>query len=166
MSSESATAEVLVRVATEFDAKLLAEFRHELRSSFQQVLEEQVAFVERCTLWMQERLRSGGAWNCWIAEHQKRPVGAVWVQLIEKIPNPVAEAEYYAYLTNFYVREQYRGKGIGSMLLSEALAWSKDKNAETVLLWPTERSKALYERHGFTPAIDFMQLTIAEKSKS
>ena len=161
MSGESSNADVVVRPATESDAELLATFRFELRSFFHEVLEDEVAFIERCTEWMQERLRSGGAWSCWIAEHQKKPVGAVWVQLIEKIPNPIAEPEYYVYLTNFYVREQFRGTGIGSMLLSEALAWSKAKNAETVILWPTERSKPLYSRHGFTLASNFMQLTIA-----
>src|ERR1043165_2288579 len=162
MSSESSGAEVVVRLATESDAELLARFRFELRSFYHEVLEGEAAFIERCAEWMRERLRSGGAWSCWIAEHQQKPVGAVWVQLIEKIPNPIAEPEYYVYLTNFYVREQFRGIGIGSMLLSEALAWSKANNAETVILWPTERSKALYSRHGFTLASNFMQLTIGE----
>ena len=155
-------AKVVVRRATESDAELLARFRFELRSFYHEVLEDEVAFIERCTEWMQERLGSEGAWSCWIAEHEGRPVGAVWVQLIEKIPNPIAEPEYYVYLTNFYVREQFRGIGIGSILLSEALAWSKANNAETVILWPTERSKPLYSRHGFTLASNFMQLTIGK----
>jgi GNAT superfamily N-acetyltransferase len=81
-------------------------------------------------------------------------VGSVWAQLIEKIPNPIAEPESYVYLTNFYVREQYRGKGVGAMLLSEVLEWGKSNNAHTVILWPTERSKPFYLRHGFSNADD------------
>lgn len=139
---------------------MLARFRYELRSSFDQVIENQERFIERCTLWMRERLNSRSSWKCWIADWQEKPVGNAWAQLIEKIPNPVSEAEHYVYLTNFFVREGYRRKGIGSVLLSAALEWSKAKNAEAVILWPTERSRPLYLRQGFSDACDLMHLAI------
>src|SRR5262245_48616155 len=105
---------------------------------------------------MAERLRGERAWKCWIAESGTTAIGGVWVQLIEKIPNPIAEPEAYAYLTNFFVREEYRAQGIGSRMLAEVLAWTRSVNAEVVLLRPTERSKPLYLRYGFVPAEDFM----------
>jgi GNAT superfamily N-acetyltransferase len=77
--------------------------------------------------------------------------------MVEKIPNPAAENECYVYLTNFYVREEYRDLGIGTRLLTELLAWSRAKKAHTVILWPRERSKSLYARHGFSAADDLMQ---------
>ena len=92
--------------------------------------------------------------------------GNVWAQLVEKIPNPAAETECYLYVTNFYVREEYRAKGIGTMLLSEVLTWGKTKNAHTAILWPRERSKSLYLRHGFAATDDLMQLVITPKDKS
>jgi GNAT superfamily N-acetyltransferase len=67
------------------------------------------------------------------------------------------------YLTNFYIREKYRGEGFGSRLLAAVLEWSKSKNAEKVILWPTERSKTFYLRHGFSFSDDLMQLTINPK---
>lgn len=152
--------EFKVRMATESDALTLARLRYEFRSSFHQVREDEAAFVERCTVWMRERLRSESLWKCWIAELQDTAIGDVWVQLVEKIPNPIEEPEYYIYLTNFYVREQYRSHGIGSMLLSEIMTWARSKNVKTVILWPTERSKAFYMRHGFATAEDLMQLSI------
>jgi GNAT superfamily N-acetyltransferase len=88
---------------------------------------------------------------------QDTAVGDVWIQLVEKIPNPIEEAEYYVYLTNFYIREQYRCHGVGSMLLSEILNWVKNKNVKTVILWPSERSKSFYIRHGFATAEDLMR---------
>ncbi|MGH9881728.1 MAG: GNAT family N-acetyltransferase [Pyrinomonadaceae bacterium] len=109
---------------------------------------------------MRQRLRDHSAWRCWIAEHQGRLVGNVWVQLIEKVPNPASEPEYYIYLTNFYVSEECRGKGIGSMLLSAALAWGKTNDVHSAILSPTERSRPLYLRHGFSDAHDLMQLVI------
>src|SRR5215204_7599870 len=117
------------RTAAESDAPLLAKFRYEFRSSLDQVVEGEEQFVERCAAWMRDRLRSGNSWKCWIAEHREEPVGNAWAHLIEKIPNPASEAEHYVYLTNFYVRETYRGQSIGSVLLAATLAWSRSQNA-------------------------------------
>lgn len=158
--TDEGSARVEVRIASESDAVILARLRYELRSSLREVVENEVTFVERCTTWMKQRLSSGGDWKCWIAEWNQIPIGSVWVQLIEKIPNPMAEPECYVYLTNFYVREEYRGHGVGAKLLSTALAWSNSKSAETVILWPTERSEPFYLRHGFSTADDLMQLAI------
>ena len=155
-----------VRLASQSDAVMLAKLRYELRSSLHEVVENEVAFIERCTVWMEQRLRKESHWKCWIAEANQIPVGSVWAQLIEKIPNPIAEPECYVYLTNFYVREEYRGKGAGAMLLSVALAWSKSNNAQTVILWPTERSKPFYLRHGFSHADNLMELAIKSEHES
>ena len=149
---------IKIRVATESDAPVLAGFRYELRSSARETVESEEEFTERCTRWMQQRLSSRSSWRCWIAAYEQTPVGNIWSQLVEKIPNPAAETECYLYVTNFYVREEYRGKGIGTMLLSEALTWARTNNAHTAILWPRERSKSLYLRHGFTAADDLMQL--------
>jgi GNAT superfamily N-acetyltransferase len=149
-----------IRLASESDAATLARLRYELRSSSHEVIENEPAFLARCAVWMNDRLRPGSYWGCWIAERQSIAVGAVWAQLVEKIPNPVAEPEHYVYLTNFYVREEYRDQGLGSRMLAAVLDWAKSKNAQVVLLWPTERSKPFYLRHGFSFADDSMQLRI------
>lgn len=160
MKTNGATA-VAIRFATEADAPMLARLRFALRAStHDQVHENEATFIERCTRWMQKRLRPDGAWKCWIAEDASTTIGSLWVQLVEKIPNPIAEPESYVYLTNFYVRPESRGRGIGSKLLAEALAWSKSQNAEIVFLWPTERSKPLYVRHGFSPPANLMELNL------
>jgi len=150
-----------IRVASENDTGTLARLRLELRSASHKLIENEQAFLARCESWMNERLGKGAQWQCWIAERDAIAVGAVWAQLVEKIPNPIAEPECYVYLTNFYVREEYRCEGIGSRLLAAVLEWGKSKNAQMVILWPTERSKAFYSRHGFSFADDdVMQLRI------
>jgi GNAT superfamily N-acetyltransferase len=149
-----------IRWATEGDAVTLARLRLELRSSSRTVVEDEEEFLARCESWMKERLAGRGQWRCWIAERQAVSVGAVWAQLIEKIPNPVAEPENYVYVTNFYVREEFRGGGIGSRLLTAVVEWSKSNNAEKIILWPTEGSKTFYLRHGFSFANDQMYLAL------
>ncbi len=147
-----------IRVASESDAATLARLRYELRSSLRQVVEESDPFIERCTVWMKERLRDKKMWRCWIAEHEGQVLGSIWTQIVEKIPNPVSENEHYLYITNFYVSAEWRNRGIGSKLLTTALQWAKNHDAHSVILWPTELSRPLYLRHGFSEARDLMEL--------
>jgi len=151
---------MIIRLASAGDAVTLARLRLELRSSSHTIVEDEQAFLARCESWMSERLRKENGWQCWIAEREASVVGAVWAQLIEKIPNPVAEPESYVYLTNFFVRAEYRSEGVGAQLLAAVLEWSKSKNAERVILWPTDRSRTFYLRHGFSFADDMMDLTL------
>ena len=153
--------EVAIRLASETDSSMLAKLRYTFRSSLGKVSEHDESFTERCRFWMQERLREDSLWKCWIAERGDTPVGNLWAQLIEKVPNPTTEPEYHAYLTNLYVRVEYRCNGIGSRLLSAALTWIQTNNVHAVILWPTERSCSLYLRHGFSNRGELMEMTIS-----
>lgn len=114
---------------------------------------------------MKERLQESTAWQCWVAEDNGQLIGAVWLQLVEKIPNPRSEPENHAYLTNFYVEEFARGKGIGSLLLQAAIEWCKRREVDAVILWPTQRSRSLYERNGFAVREDIMGLTLDPRAQ-
>ena len=85
------------------------------------------------------------------------------MQLIEKIPNPTSEPELHAYITNVFVKESSRGQGVGSRLLNEAITLCKDQSVHAVILWPSEKSRTLYERHGFSVRSDLFELVL-EKS--
>jgi GNAT superfamily N-acetyltransferase len=151
---------IIIRQASVSDAKVLATLRYNLRSSLKQVSEDEAPFVERCTIWMQERLQNNKFWMCWIAEQEQTAVGNLWAQLIEKIPNPTSEPEYHLYFTNFYVRINCRGIGIGSRLFKSALAWAQTQDVHVAILWPTERSIPFYARNGFSTSADLMEIKI------
>lgn len=159
-SSVSEAAEYTIRCAIPSDAGALSRLRFALRASTGRATEAEADFTKRCAVWMEEHLQSD-AWHCWLAEANGQMFGAVWLQLVEKIPNPRAEPEHHAYITNFYVEEDARGKGIGSQLLRAALDWCKTKDVHAIILWPTERSRSLYERNGFSVRDDLMELIIA-----
>ncbi|MDQ3742964.1 MAG: GNAT family N-acetyltransferase [Acidobacteriota bacterium] len=162
-SAGRGSAGVNIRLAAESDAHALAGLRYEFRSSVGVVIEREPEFVGRCRRWMSERLREGGAWRCWVAECERELVGNLWAQLIEKIPNPVVEPERHAYITNFYVRERERGHGTGSLLMAAALGWCREADVHAVILWPTERSRSLYLRHGFAVREDLLELIVGQK---
>jgi GNAT superfamily N-acetyltransferase len=157
--------QLTIRLATESDALLLARFRYDFRASLSQACESEADFVQRCERWMQERLREESGWRCWLAEQDRRPVGHLWLQFIEKIPNPIVEPKHHAYVTNFYVRAEARGCGIGSSLLEAALAWSKAQDVQAVILWPTEQSRPLYLRHGFAVRDDLLELVLTQREE-
>jgi GNAT superfamily N-acetyltransferase len=82
----------------------------------------------------------------------------VWLQLIEKLPNPVAEPEWHGYVSSLYVEPSERSGGLGSALLAECLAECASRAVDAVVLWPTPRSRTLYLRHGFAVHDDLLQL--------
>jgi GNAT superfamily N-acetyltransferase len=139
---------ITVRRATSADAARLAELRYEFRAGRAETTESRDEFLHRCSEWMEPRLM-GETWHCWVAVRERTIVGHLWLELIEKIPNPIAEAEWHAYITNMYVQEAERG-GVGSALLREALDWCGAQDIDFIVLWPTGRSRALYARAGFT----------------
>ena len=48
--------------------------------------------------------------------------------------------------------------GLGSMLIDACLRFCGEKEAvDAVILWPTPRSRRLYERHGFAVREDILE---------
>jgi GNAT superfamily N-acetyltransferase len=139
---------VHIRRATTEDASALASLRFAFRAAVASPRESEPEFLARCTDWMRDRL-GGGTWRCWIAETPRELVGTLWMQTVEKLPNPGDEPEHHAYLTSFFVREASRSAGVGTALLSAPLACCHEQEVDAVFLWSTARSRPLYLRNGF-----------------
>lgn len=139
-----------IRPATADDSRTLAELRYEFRSAIKPAAESAADFIARCERWMRSRLRVDGDWRAWLALGDDGALGTVWLHRIDKLPNPVGEGEAIGYITSFYVKPLGRNAGIGTELLRTALAAADDWRCDYVILWPTPRSRGLYERHGFT----------------
>jgi len=157
MTPGSAPSALTIRRATAADAPALARLRYVFRADLGAPNESEEAFVARCAGWMAARLEGDQAWRCWVAEDAEAIVGTVWVHRFEKMPNPVDEPEHHAYITNLYVHPDRRG-GIGSRLLEAALSWCREAGVDAVLLWPSEKSRSLYERYGFAVRDDVLEL--------
>jgi ribosomal protein S18 acetylase RimI-like enzyme len=150
-----------ITLADPNDAPVLAKLRYEFRSTTDDDVENASQFLNRCEVWMRERLRQNN-WKCWIAAEDQKIVGALWLQLIEKVPNPTFEPEFHGYITNVFVHEAVRGQGIGSRLVDSAIEFCKQKPVHAVILWPSERSRPLYERHGFAVRTDLLELLMSD----
>jgi predicted N-acetyltransferase YhbS len=141
-----------IRPAQPGDATTLAMLRYRFRTEVGEPVETEAGFVARAAPWIAARL-AGAAWRAWVAvDADAAIVGHVFVQFVEKIPNPVPEAETLGYLTNLYVAPPLRNQGIGALLLRAALAACEEMDVETVFLRPSRGSVPLYLRHGFMDA--------------
>lgn len=158
--SPPAGSEDLIRKAGSSDAPVLARLRYAFRAGLHPPIEGEEAFLERCRRWMVDRLTPGGVWHCWLAEERAVPIGSAWLQLLDKIPNPVGEPEVHGYVTSLYVHSEFRGRGIGSALLARCLGECQARGADSVFLWPTPRSRPLYDRHGFSVREDLLERRI------
>jgi GNAT superfamily N-acetyltransferase len=144
-----------IKPATSRDAHILAELRYEFRSAITPARESASDFIARCERWMVERLRSNDRgsrdnnWRAWLALCEEVPCGTVWLHRFEKLPNPVAEREAHGYITSLFVKPDARGGGVGTALLGTALSTCQSLGIDSVILWPTPRSRSLYRRHGF-----------------
>jgi GNAT superfamily N-acetyltransferase len=133
--------------------------RYRFRAEVGSPTEVKSRFVRRCRSWMKKSFGSDPtAWRCWVIDDGKQLLGHVCVQLFEKMPNPVDEPEAHAYLTNFYVVPEMRGRGLGRKLLNKALSWCRAQGADAVILWATTESKSLYRRCGLLESADILEL--------
>ena len=147
-----------IRPAAPVDARALAELRWEFRAGKTPPTETHDAFVDRCEAWMSVEL-ARGVWRAWVAEEDGRVVGQIWLQVMSKLPNPAEEREHHAYISNVYVTPSARG-GVGTRLLRTAIDWARSNNIDRVVLWPTVRSRTMYERHGFVANGGVLELTL------
>jgi hypothetical protein len=45
-------------------------------------------------------------------------------------------------------------------MLRQVIEWCAVRDVHAVILWPTERSRSLYQRHGFAVREDIMELIL------
>ena len=147
----------MIRRATTVDAEPLARMRLAFRSEAGALEEDAAAFLSRCAAWMARRLGEESSWRAWVAVVGDTIVATIWLQLIEKLPNPVGEAELHGYVSSLFVAPESRDQGLGTALLREALADCDRLGVDAVVLWPTPRSRPLYERHGFAVHDDILE---------
>jgi GNAT superfamily N-acetyltransferase len=149
--------DLVIRAAAIRDAPALARLRYQFRAALDPATESDVTFLDRCTRWMADRLARPGSWLCWVAEDAGDLAGMVWLLRVEKIPNPVGEAECHGYVSSLYVRPPYRGSGLGSRLLEACLRHCGAGRYDAVILWPTPLSRSLYARFGFEAREDLLE---------
>ncbi len=151
----------IYRLATEADAPELAQMRWDFR------LEEApgdtrhypATFLHACTAFLRQGLAEQ-RWTYWLAQRDTIVVSHIFIQRVPKVPKPNRLDDALGYVTNVYTRPAYRGQGIGTRLMVQVLAWARDNDLESLIVWPSEVSVRFYERAGFRGTSDMLEYTV------
>jgi GNAT superfamily N-acetyltransferase len=133
-------ADVTVRVADAGDVGALAM----LRSLWTGVSDP--AFEPRMADWI---AAEGDRRTTWLALAGDDPAGMASLFEYRRMPRPGRPDSRWGYVSNMFVREDLRDRGIGSALLSAVIAAAGERGYARLVLSPSERSLPFYRRAGF-----------------
>ncbi|MEU9987412.1 N-acetyltransferase [Streptomyces sp. NPDC048045] len=153
--------DVVIRRAEVDDVPALAalRWRFKVEDGEDDVPQDEEEFAAECEQWLRSRMV--GPWRVWVAEAGGRPCGHVFVCLVEKVPSPYPGSDTLGYVTNFYVVPEQRNRGLGKALLDEATDYARAQGLDTLIVWPSERSTALYRRCGFDTSAELLEQPVA-----
>jgi GNAT superfamily N-acetyltransferase len=84
----------------------------------------------------------------WLASLGDLPVGMASMLQYRRIPHPGRPDSRWGYVSNMFVREDFRGRGIGGALLQELLDLARARHYARLVLSPSHRATEFYRRAG------------------
>ncbi len=111
--------------------------------------------VEMTRTYFQENLPAE-RFLAWIAETDRQVIGTSGLIFFEKPPTVKTHRE--AYVMNMYTIPEWQRKGVASALLQEIISYVQTTSARRIWLRTTEAGRRLYEKHGFVPTKDELEL--------
>jgi GNAT superfamily N-acetyltransferase len=139
-ASGPAEPDVVVRVAGPGDVGALASLRSLWTGAAQDP-----GFERRMADWLADE---GERRTTWLALTDA-PVGMASVFEYRRMPRPDRAASRWGYVSNMFVREDARDRGIGSALLATIIATAEERGYARLVLSPSERALPFYLRAGF-----------------
>lgn len=103
-------------------------------------------FEQRMADWL---AADGERRTTWLAEAGGEPVGMASMLEYRRMPRADRPDSRWGYLSNMFVRDDHRNRGIGSALLAAIVAAADERGYARLVLSPTERALPFYRRSGF-----------------
>jgi GNAT superfamily N-acetyltransferase len=107
---------------------------------------EDAGFERRMADWLADE---GDRRTTWLAALAGAPVGMASVFEYRRMPRPDRPASRWGYVSNMFVREDARDRGIGSALLTTIIGTAEERGYARLVLSPSERALPFYRRAGF-----------------
>ncbi len=96
----------------------------------------------------------------WLAEQDGVAVGVVSMLLLDLAPRPDDLSGRDGYVINMYVEHAHRRCGVGRKLLGAILDGAAELGLRRLVLSATDDGRQLYERAGFRPNANWLELTV------
>ena len=98
--------------------------------------------------WARERLKSGELIG-FIAETNEQVAGSGCIWLRPRQPKPGNAKGVQPYLLSMYTEHPFRGKGVATKIVKEAIRWAKAKGFPQLSLHASDMGKSIYSKLGF-----------------
>jgi GNAT superfamily N-acetyltransferase len=134
--------DLVVRVADAGDVGAIAS----LRSLWSAGAGEDPEFARRMAAWL---AAEGDRRTTWLATLGDSPVGMASVFEYRRMPRPARPDSRWGYVSNMFVREDLRNRGIGSGLLTAIIAAADERCYARLVTSPSARALPFYRRAGF-----------------
>ncbi len=139
------------------DLDLLMKWRMEvLRCVFSLPEDADTGELERQNRLYYERTLNSGAHIACMANVDGEPAGCGGVCLHDEMPSPDNPSGRCAYLMDIYVREPFRGHGVGTDIVNWLVARARERGITKIYLETTPEARRMYEKAGFDDMEDMM----------
>jgi len=152
---------MICRTAKKEDFPFLAEMRWDFRqeSGAEIATVGKAEFIETCIDFLADQAHF---YTYWVAEIDGEIVSHIFVNEVKLVPRPCRVSDSFAYLTNVYTKPDFRQRGIGAKLLNAVIEWSKTKDFEILLVYPSENSVNFYKRSGFQSDDEILKFVLRD----
>jgi GNAT superfamily N-acetyltransferase len=152
---------VRIRLAQESDAPALAALRWEFRAEGGEPPAVPYAeFSAHYAAFFQAGLAGGERGHVVAEDADGALLGHTVCQVVPLVPRPCRLNDACGVITDNYVRPAYRDRGVGAALLAGIVEWARTRELETVIVWPSDRARPFYARHGFSDRSEVMELVL------
>jgi len=86
--------------------------------------------------------------------------GCVWLREVH--PFPGSPTTHAPYVLSMFTERNYRGKGVATMIITEAKKWSQKKGFKIISLHASQLGRSVYRKNGFERTWE-MRVRLANK---
>jgi GNAT superfamily N-acetyltransferase len=132
----------IIRIAEAGDLRALAR----LRALWSDHPAPDAAFEQRMAAWL---AAEGERRTTWLADLADAAIGMASLFEYRRMPRPGRPDSRWGYLSNMFVREEFRNRGIGSALLDAIVSTAQARGYARLVLSPSLPALPFYKRAGF-----------------
>lgn len=110
--------------------------------------------------WIREQMTAGRYRAIIVRDSGGKAAGSGGVWIRDEPPKPGKKGTKLPYLISMYTEREYRRKGVASMVVEEAIRWSRENGFYRISLHSSAYGRGIYEKHGFSGTNE-MRLNLA-----
>jgi len=101
-----------------------------------------------------------GTCKAWVIEYKNIIISSGAVSVVSLVPTPDDLSSNVAYLHSIYTEKEYRNRNFGSLIVQQAIQYSRDNGIRRIFLNSSEAGKPIYQKIGFRSSPETMRMFI------